>query len=648
MIRSKKIKFFKRVAAAFSVSAVLFSIGCNQASNQQQGNYLAGNLRPLSQNERAEDFDQLLNLFKTYYGPYEFKERRFNINIEAEMARLKQLAVNASSDEEFAGYVFQFGSLLQDGHVGFKLKNSSSGIQNYRIPIFLEVVEGRVIVAEVDKKLEEELNISAGDEILSVDGKEPLSFMPIINKYMKQATEKSNMLNIMRIFLRPSFITELTPTGPMANVKFKKADDQPVKSVDIAWDKVKFNPALDKMVKPKSLSGIIEARYHEADEINSLIANVNLMGNENPFFLTKKSQDKYKFIKVYPSYESLKKAGLKLEKESSAKPPIYAALYRYKDKNILLVRSATYSPDDFLPSEYLKAYTAIFKEYQEMADVMVLDQTHNPGGSVDYCVGLYELFAQSGDRGVVQQSNTDRKWINNLSLDWPALALQLDLPWDAKNYQAMASLLEQDYDAGLSISRALPFFSGQSTINVDEQVWKKPAVVLIDELAGSCGDMFPMLIKANKRAKLFGQQTMGLGGNVESFQSLNNSQMTVRLTRGLFSAYSEDGQYPDSDMVENNGVLPDKEYSHTVKDYRGGFVEYVKAFSDYALEQIPAAAQPAPVDPSAPTEPAQPPTTQQPTPAVPTEPAPAPSEPAPKQQESISSVHSHSNNWQVD
>lgn len=42
----------------------------------------AQTLRPLSQNERAADFDQLLELFKSYYGPYEYKEHRFGFSIE--------------------------------------------------------------------------------------------------------------------------------------------------------------------------------------------------------------------------------------------------------------------------------------------------------------------------------------------------------------------------------------------------------------------------------------------------------------------------------------------------------------------------------------------------------------------------------------
>ncbi len=128
--------------------------------------------------------------------------------------------------------------------------------------------------------------------------------------------------------------------------------------------------------------------------------------------------------------------------------------------------------------------------------------------------------------------------------------------------------------------------SGRNKVLPLDYTWKKPMLVLIDELAGSCGDAFPMLVKSNKRAKLFGQNTMGLGGNVEKVAQLNHSRINIALTRGLFFPSREGGADP-SEVIENNGVAPDIEYAHSVSDIRAGYVNYVKAFSKKALEQIP-------------------------------------------------------------
>ena len=608
---------FSKIAITLTTASLMgFSCAQNNAANDKSGKIAAG-VRPLNKTERAADFDQLLQLFKTYYGPYDYKQELFRMNIEQETARLKELAVNAKTDEEFAGYVMQFAAMLKDGHVGAQIPNTSSGIARYNIPILLVPVEGKTLVGDVDPSLSEYYNIEKGDEIIEIDGKTPESYLPIISKYMADATELSQKVNILFALSRRSFMTELIPTSTTAQIKVKK-EDNTVISVSIPWTVRKYNAELDKMHKPADTSARIHARAEIADHANSIIADVTMMGANDPFFMSSAAQAKFGFIKVYPSAENLKKAGLKEDE----RPPIYAALYRHKGKNVLLVRIASYSPSDYKSSVYMKAYRALLKEFQSISDVLVLDQTHNPGGS--YCASFYELFANSEDRQAVQKCNADRKWINNLGIEWPKLAVEMESPWDARESQAMAMTVEKAYDAGQRLSDPIALFTGNTVVDPTRAVWKKPMLVLIDELAGSCGDIFPMLVKANKRAKLFGQQTMGLGGNVEPVGELNNSRISLRLTRGLFTTHKADGNYQASDFVENNGVMPDISYSHTVDDVRGGYTDYIKAFSDEAINQIEAPA-------AAPDQPAAPPVAPPVAPASgdnTTPPAPLPAPPA--------------------
>lgn len=231
----------------------------------------------------------------------------------------------------------------------------------------------------------------------------------------------------------------------------------------------------------------------------------------------------------------------------------------------------------------MKAYMALMDQYQDLADVLVLDQTHNPGGS--YCSEFYNLFAKEGDVQTVEKVRADRKWILDFLNTDPA-SLQTMNPYDAKISLNWSAAVEKAYDENQFLSEALPFFTGFTHVTAYDFRWSKPMLVLIDELAGSCGDIFPMLVKANHRATLFGQTTMGLGGNVEEVGTLSNSQISVRMTRGLFSPYKAEGNYVATDFVENQGVTPDIFYSHTVKDFRSGLTNYVKTFSDAAIAQI--------------------------------------------------------------
>lgn len=564
---------------ATAILSLVFMASCQDKSTSQlfeTENVSA--IRPLNADEKAADFDQLLQLFKTYYAPYHYKESRYGISIESLAKDLKAQAMTAQTDEEFMGYVMQFGAAMHDGHVQFSVENSASNIRRYSIPITLDVIEGKAIIGAIDKQLSEYTGFAVGDEVISIDGISPIALGQIASKYKNWATEASNKHAIIYSFFRPSFMTDLIPKKSLALVKAIRKDGSSL-NFDIPWTEDKYNAGIENTVR-----SILDFSVPFAQDYNAVVNkeyNRNQMGQVEPFFLTPEAQAKYGFVKVFPSEASMKKFGLK----GDEKPGIYGALYRYNGKTVLLMRSSTYSPSDYNGHVYLKTYMALLSEYENLADVLIVDQTHNPGGS--FCATFYEIFAKNGDVQGVEKARADRKWINDLFINWPGSVGPNGNPWDAKLSQAWGSLVEKAYDKGEFLSEPFPLFSSGSPYTVKmAYTWEKPMIVLIDELAGSCGDIFPMLVKANKRAVLFGQQTMGLGGNVEEVGRLNNSRISVRLTRGLFFPFRPDGSTTEADYIENNGVMPDVEYNHTVSDFRNGYVDYIKQFSEKALEQI--------------------------------------------------------------
>lgn len=558
-------------------STLLFS--CDKNDSKQFKTQNSSAIRALTEDEKAADFDQLIQIFKTYYGPYQYKEARFGFSIEKLAQDLKVQAIAAKSDEEFMGYVMQFGAALQDGHVQFKVENSASNIRRYTIPVLLGSIENKAIVVDVNKELSEWSGIKNGDEILTIDGQTPEELLSYIKKYKQFATELSNKSLVVYTLSRPSFMTEILPKKPLATIQFQNKKGEK-RSADIPWTLDKYSAGVDSIIRiPPS---VLNFSVPFAEDFNSIVPESGLsqMGKVEPIFLTTQSQNKFGFIKVYPSEKSLIKFGLK----GDEKPAIYAALYKFNNKTIFLVRSSTYSPSDYSTSVYMKAYQALLSEYESLADVLVLDQTHNPGGS--YCASFYDIFAHEGDVQGVEKTRADRKWINDLFINWPAAEGPTGNPWDTKLSQAWGALVEKAYDNHEFLSEPFPLFTSSVYSTKLAYNWTKPMLVLIDELAGSCGDIFPMLVKTNHRAKMLGQQTMGLGGNVEPVGQLNNSRITISLTRGLFYPYKPDGQVNASDYIENNGVQPDYNYSHTVEDYRNGYINYIQTFSEKALEQI--------------------------------------------------------------
>ncbi len=530
-------------------------------------------LRPLTEDEAISDFRDMANHFRSYYGPKAYKEKRFNFNFETRVQEFEEKVARAKGDAEIFSLYAQFIVAFQDGHLGIQFSGNSTGFAEYTVPIFVTPVENKFLVANVKEELKGTL-LAAGDEILSVDDKHPEEYLKIILKYSAFATPESNRHWIARLFSRPFYMTELVPKNNFVKVEFAKPDGR--KFVEnFVW---KANPTVpEKMVEDiRGLSVPAASEFQRIGD-NSLMT----MAQAKPFFATDEVLKQYSFRQVTASEEFRKKYGL----AETDKPEIYAYLYKFEGKNILLVRNYRYSHQDFSNTVYMKGYKAVLDQWQDLADVLVLDQTHNGGGS--YCEEFFRLFIQGEKDGFVQALNVDRKWIMDLRSEW-GKEISKDIGADAgrnRAFEAMGSIVEAAYDRGERMTTPLPIIGGSERVAPADFTWKKPMLVLVDELAGSCGDAFPMLVKNNKVAKLFGKRTMGLGGNVESF-TLTHSRTDFRMTRGLFTSYRADKKYTDDLMVENNGVTPDYPYEHTAEDFRKGFVGYVGEFSKQAIKEI--------------------------------------------------------------
>jgi C-terminal processing protease CtpA/Prc len=121
--------------------------------------------------------------------------------------------------------------------------------------------------------------------------------------------------------------------------------------------------------------------------------------------------------------------------------------------------------------------------------------------------------------------------------------------------------------------------SGETLLYPNRIRYTKPVLMLIDEMSGSGGDLFPALMQGYGRAKLLGTQTAGLGGHVESLPPLHFSQMYIQITKSLFYR-------PDGVPVENNGASPDYPYTPTTFDFLNEYKEYQSHYLNVLGEMI--------------------------------------------------------------
>jgi C-terminal processing protease CtpA/Prc len=262
--------------------------------------------------------------------------------------------------------------------------------------------------------------------------------------------------------------------------------------------------------------------------------------------------------------------------------PITAAIYQAAGKNIGILRIPEYTDDGLL--EVLGRALAIM---EPQTDVLVLDQTNNPGGSVSLVSDIVGLFANKSYVDMNFKVRPSLKWIDTINGINEKLKTMLAAdPSDmaANALKARFEYLGEEFRSSLAEKR---FLTNPISLNLtgsfgmiqpnDTVHYTKPVLLLINELDFSGGDAFPAIMKDNGRVTTFGAKTNGAGGNVAEYGPLANSFFKFNLTESLMVR-------PNGNYVENNGVQADIPYSITEDDFMNDYRGYVKAFTNSALK----------------------------------------------------------------
>lgn len=258
------------------------------------------------------------------------------------------------------------------------------------------------------------------------------------------------------------------------------------------------------------------------------------------------------------------------------------------------VRIPTFDVDK--PADAADIFGRLMTSFDEKTDALVIDLTHNGGGSVTYLYGLLSrlaikplttlshqimvssaMAAESAQRLTIAtfvKTDEDAKKI--LSPMFPGMSV------DFQTFQSVVNndrFILSELKAGRRLTRPTSLLGISRIPPHPNGVYKKPILVLVDELDFSSADFFPAILQDNHRAKIFGVRTAGAGGAVKSTEFPN--QFGVRRLNYTWTI----AERLDGGPLENVGVTPDIPYSLSVKDLQGGFQEYREAVVK-ALENL--------------------------------------------------------------
>lgn len=375
---------------------------------------------PLSQDEALQDFATLLIAYKGLYGPLEYKADHPVVKLDITTAQaLAETSIKAAnSDADVVAAFSKFIRSFRDGHAGINFPLSDRHLAQYKIPLFVMPVKDssgswQAVVVDVGDDLKDS-GIKVGALIKSVDGEALFDLLPKIQQYKSYSNDISDRHLLYKIFARDFYMTDLLPTSPTALVEYQPEGSDGSAFENLVWKRSEDSTAWSDLIPGPGKSLTVTG----AEDMNQVTGgSIKQMGNDRPFFATKEVLAAYDWTELEPTKQALKKFGID---DPSKAANIFAATYTYKGKKVFLLRQPGYNPPVASGGDeeaiyaainvWIKTYKAIMWQNRD-ADVLVVDQTHNPGGASTFAADFFRLFIKTQIPNLVQLNNVDRKWV---------------------------------------------------------------------------------------------------------------------------------------------------------------------------------------------------------------------------------------------
>lgn len=539
--------------------------------------------RPFTTEQKLADFNQLVNVIDAGYGPRDYKANQRGIVLSDLADRYRAEVSATATNDEFYYTVARFIAEFKDGHFGISIPT------NHRssLPFGFDFVGGQIVLDWVDReKLSEaDFPFERGDILVTFNGKPAEQALAEVKAYVGSGTD----LSVTRIaswaltFRRGSRMP--VPTGEVGETSFRKAVVGRVDTVKAGL--LKWKEDGKPLTEFNTPSG--EARLSSTNFVrnyNNLSVRetyADFIGEERlerSFACSGGTRIAIPKDWVNPADET----DVKKTEVIMMKP--FVAYYHYDPRfngNVGYLRIPHYSPQ----TDGEEAYEERFAQYQYAVSVLeqntvalIIDQDHNCGGRVSYLHDMLGLFYNETYQPTqfkllaTQAEITDfQGWVDFVPEN------TRERGW----VESVLNLIKKTFTETTDFLTPKTSISGRPTMEPNEVNYTKPIIVLIDEIAGSGGDAFPGMMAGRPMTRLLGTRTSGLGGHVEAFPKLPNSQIGGRYTKSLF--FRADGV-----AVENNGAVPSPghEYAHSYNDFVDNYREYQAFYLQKLLELVQA------------------------------------------------------------
>lgn len=519
----------------------------------------------------ANEFDYISQVFSRFYAPKTWKESYLNWNFDQQYKSTQDKIQKSQSVFEYRQAVADFLNSVSDYHVGYAFYSTEKSKLPFTVRTFTDSNNNsKTLVIWIDRSLlpEDRFDLSVGDEILSLNGKPTKEILAQLKSLRGSNVAATDALLADMAFTSRS-VRKNTPAEKGAVlVSFKKQSDQSISEMQIIWD---YTP---EMLPGQTLGHIQDTKTKSSFRFPQMVgtAHQGLEIAADPFGVGLRKS-------FLPNF------GTRIW-ETGSDNPFDAYIFQNDDGKLIgVIRIPSYVPDD--TDKAVDAFADIITKMQASTSALIIDQVNNPGGSVFY---LYTLASMLTDKAITTPQH-------RMMLDSADVKECVDMLDGLKNVKDDDSAIKvmgkriEGYPVSYQLAKMAqdfcqfsisqwqqgkyftePYFLwGVDRINPHPTArYKKPIMILTNQLDFSGGDFFPATMQDNKRAVIVGSRTAGAGGYVKSVEFPNS------LGLATFSFTGSIAERANKNPIENLGVTPDVKIDMSEDDFFNGFQNYIK------------------------------------------------------------------------
>jgi Peptidase family S41/PDZ domain len=525
--------------------------------------------RSLTVDQKLQDFRSFVSTVSANYGPLEYKTQKGIVDVNKLNQKFEAEIQQTTTNRDFYYAMVRYVAAYRDGHFGISVPTTHAA----SIPIVTDLVDGKILITRIDRKklTEAQFGFAVGDEVVTIDGFSAQDYIKAAAQFIGSGNPQTSLKQAAwTVFSRRGSRLPVSASKTI-KVEIRRGTSSIVEPIELTWNftgKALDEADLGPIVNPPLAGQFSFAQPRGYDILNKSLYQDFVHPSADRDFACAGSS----------------RIAVPVGATMISSDPFVAYSYQTPKGAVGYLRIPHYYPTNAAGEVteesmriYLAQYEFAVREFEKTTVGLIIDQDHNCGGSVSLVHSMIAFFMQKPFVPSQFELLANKEsflsfqgWVN----ETPENTI------DREVISKVLKLVEDTWKLGVSFLTPKTSIDGVEFIQPNRVAYTKPVVILIDEIAGSGGDMFPAMMKGLGRAKLFGQTTSGLGGHVQEFPAgLPNSQMKFRITKSLFYR-------PDGVAIENNGAVPDTNYIIKRDDVLFGFKEYQKTYTDYIMTML--------------------------------------------------------------